>query len=61
MYEFFFFRSYLLMVMEYMEGGELFERIRKKVSFTEKEACEITKQVSMPFHCCLYISSASDI
>ena len=33
------------MVMEFMEGGELFERIRKKVSFTEKEACEITKQV----------------
>ena len=34
------------MVMEFMEGGELFERIRKRVSFTEKEACEITKQVS---------------
>ncbi len=33
------------MVMELMEGGQLFERIRKKVSFTEKEACEITKQV----------------
>ena len=33
------------MVMEFMEGGELFERIRKRVSFTEKEACEITKQV----------------
>ena len=33
------------MVMELMEGGELFERIRKKVSFTEKEACDITKQV----------------
>ena len=33
------------MVMEFMEGGELFERIRKRVSFTEKEACDITKQV----------------
>jgi len=39
-------KSYLLMVMEFMEGGELFERIRKRVSFTEKEACDITKQIA---------------
>ena len=34
------------MVLELMEGGELFDQIRKKISFTEKEASEITKQVS---------------
>eukprot|EP00794_Sanderia_malayensis_P014197 gene14197-15678_t len=39
-------KSYLMMVLELMEGGELFERIRRKVSFTEKEACEITKQIA---------------
>ena len=33
------------MVMELMEGGELFDRIRHKISFTEKEASEITRQV----------------
>lgn len=29
-----------------MQGGELFDRIRKKISFTENEASDITRQVS---------------
>ena len=33
------------MVLEMMKGGELFDRIRKKISFTEKEASDITMQV----------------
>ena len=31
--------------MELMEGGELFEKIRNHVRFTEKEAQEVAKQV----------------
>ncbi|XP_065682439.1 MAP kinase-activated protein kinase 5 isoform X1 [Hydra vulgaris] len=39
------------MVLELMEGGELFDQIRKKISFTEMEASDITKQVaSAIFH-----------
>ena len=33
------------MVLEMMQGGELFDRIRKKISFTESEASDITRQV----------------
>jgi len=36
----------LLVILEMMQGGELFDRIRKKISFTEKEASEITTQVA---------------
>ena len=35
----------ILMVMELMEGGELFELIRAKRWFTEKEAVNFSKQV----------------
>merc|ERR1711936_1301543 len=35
----------LLVVMEIMEGGELFNRIQEKKSFTEKEAAEIVKDI----------------
>ena len=35
----------LLVVMEKMSGGELFDRISKKKRFTEREACCVTKQV----------------
>ena len=35
------------MVLEMMKGGELFDRIRKKISFTEKEASDITMQVTL--------------
>nr|XP_047142167.1 MAP kinase-activated protein kinase 5-like [Hydra vulgaris] len=44
-------KKYLIMVLELMEGGELFDQIRKKISFTEMEASDITKQVaSAIFH-----------
>ena len=33
------------MVMDLMEGGELFELVRSKRRFTEKEALNFTKQV----------------
>ncbi|XP_057295950.1 MAP kinase-activated protein kinase 5-like [Hydractinia symbiolongicarpus] len=36
----------LLVILDMMKGGELFDRIRKKISFTEKEASEITRQVA---------------
>lgn len=36
--------------MEYMEGGELFEKIRNHVCFTEKEAREVAKQVVWFYH-----------
>lgn len=37
----------LLVVMECMEGGELFNRIQEKKSFTEKEAAEIVKDICL--------------
>ncbi len=41
-----YFRARLLLVMEYMEGGELFDRISKSKGFTEKKAAMFTKQVN---------------
>lgn len=35
------------MVMELMEGGELFELVRTKRRFTENEAVHFTKQVKL--------------
>ena len=37
----------ILMVMELMEGGELFELVRTKRRFTEKEAVIFSKQVML--------------
>merc|ERR1712130_733896 len=37
----------LLVVMECMEGGELFNRIQEKKNFTEKEAAEIVKDICL--------------
>lgn len=37
----------ILVVMECMEGGELFERIQRKGHFTEREACEIVRSISL--------------
>ncbi|KAI8478601.1 MAP kinase-activated protein kinase 5 [Branchiostoma belcheri] len=45
-------RSRLLVVMELMNGGELFDQIIRERHFTEKKAAAITKQiVSAVFHC----------
>ncbi|XP_078360737.1 LOW QUALITY PROTEIN: MAP kinase-activated protein kinase 5-like [Oculina patagonica] len=42
----------ILMVMELMEGGELFELVRTKRRFTEKEAVDFTKQIALAvYHC----------
>lgn len=42
----------ILMVMELMEGGELFELVRTKRRFTEKEAVHFTKQIALAiYHC----------
>ncbi|RNA11842.1 MAP kinase-activated kinase 2 isoform X1 [Brachionus plicatilis] len=38
-------KKYLLVVLEYMEGGELFDRLKKKKKFTEQEVAKIMKQV----------------
>ena len=40
-----YFRSRVLMVLEFMEGGELFDRISKESGFTEKKAAKFLKQV----------------
>ena len=46
-----FFSPRILMVMELMKGGELFELVRTKRRFTEKEAVNFTKQVMLK--CCI--------
>ena len=50
-------RDMLLVVMELMSGGELFDRISKKKRFTEREACRVTKQVciSVSLSVCLSV------
>ena len=42
----------LLLVMELMEGGELFEYITTKKNFTEKEASTILKQIALAVNFC---------
>ncbi|XP_063968051.1 MAP kinase-activated protein kinase 5-like [Lytechinus pictus] len=39
-------RSRLLVVMELMDGGELFDRISKQKRFTERQAVILTKQIA---------------
>ncbi|CAH8576415.1 unnamed protein product [Schistosoma margrebowiei] len=39
-------KNYLLMVMEYMRGGELFNKIKECENFTESEAAKIVYQIS---------------
>jgi len=43
-------QSRLLLVLEMMEGGELFFRISKQHGFTERQAASSTMQVSI--FCC---------
>lgn len=43
-------RARLLIVMEMMEGGELFHRISQHRHFTEKMASQVTKQVGEESH-----------
>ncbi len=48
----------IFMVMEYMEGGELFEYITEKQHFTEKEASQIIRQVALAVQFCHHRSVA---
>ena len=48
----------ILLVMELMEGGELFEYITKRHNFTEREASEILKQVAMAVQYCHHLNIA---
>ena len=48
----------ILLVMELMEGGELFEYITKRCSFTEREASEILKQVAFAVRDCHHLNIA---
>uniref|UniRef100_A0A671KYS4 non-specific serine/threonine protein kinase n=1 Tax=Sinocyclocheilus anshuiensis TaxID=1608454 RepID=A0A671KYS4_9TELE len=45
-------RARLLIVMEMMEGGELFHRISQHKHFTEKMASQVTKQISLALQHC---------
>ncbi|XP_020609082.1 MAP kinase-activated protein kinase 5-like isoform X1 [Orbicella faveolata] len=52
----------VLMVMELMEGGELFELVRTKRRFTEKEAVNFTKQIALAvYHCHLFNVAHRDL
>ncbi len=42
----------ILMVMEYMKGGELFEYITRKQNFTEREASKILRQIATAVQYC---------
>ena len=48
----------ILLVMELMEGGELFEYITRKRSFTEREASQILKQVAEAVQDCHHLNIA---
>ncbi|XP_043924553.1 MAP kinase-activated protein kinase 5 [Protopterus annectens] len=45
-------RPRLLIVMEMMEGGELFHRISQHRHFTEKQASQVTKQIALALQHC---------
>ncbi|KAJ7309825.1 hypothetical protein JRQ81_007896 [Phrynocephalus forsythii] len=45
-------RARLLIVMEMMEGGELFHRISQHRHFTEKQASQVTKQIALSLQHC---------
>ncbi|XP_078083459.1 MAP kinase-activated protein kinase 5 [Mustelus asterias] len=45
-------RPRLLIVMEMMEGGELFHRISQHKHFTEKMASQVTKQIALAIQHC---------
>lgn len=48
----------ILLVMELMEGGELFEYITRRRNFTEREASEILKQVAQAVQYCHHLNIA---
>lgn len=48
----------ILLVMELMEGGELFEYITKRRNFTEREASKILRQVAQAVRDCHHLNIA---
>lgn len=46
------FRARLLMVMEFMEGGELFDRISKESGFTERKAAKYLRHITEAVYQC---------
>lgn len=48
----------ILLVMELMQGGELFEYITRKQHFTEQEASRILRQVALAVHYCHKVNVA---
>lgn len=48
----------LLVVMECMNGGELFDRISRQKRFTEREASHVTKQIAQAIQYCHSINIA---
>lgn len=51
-------RARLLIVMEMMEGGELFHRISQHRHFTEKQASQVTKQIALALQHCHMLNIA---
>ncbi|XP_011887739.1 PREDICTED: MAP kinase-activated protein kinase 5 isoform X5 [Cercocebus atys] len=51
-------RARLLIVMEMMEGGELFHRISQHRHFTEKQASQVTKQIALALRHCHLLNIA---
>ncbi|KAK3084612.1 hypothetical protein FSP39_016289 [Pinctada imbricata] len=51
-------KSRVLMVLEFMEGGELFDRISKESGFTEKKAARFLKQIALAVHRCHHLNVA---
>ncbi|XP_040107227.1 MAP kinase-activated protein kinase 5 [Oryx dammah] len=51
-------RARLLIVMEMMEGGELFHRISQHRHFTEKQASQVTKQIALALQHCHLLNIA---
>ena len=48
----------ILLIMELMEGGELFEYITRRRNFTEREASKILKQVALAVQYCHHLNIA---
>jgi len=48
----------ILLVMELMQGGELFEYITRKQHFTEQEASRILRQIALAVHYCHKVNVA---
>jgi serine/threonine protein kinase len=46
MYGFFADKTDLYMVLEYMEGGTLFSKLKNQIKLTEKQTAEVVRQIA---------------